>query len=197
MNDTERELNMRSKSKRSRHFIFAIGILVMAVFISGMVGAQSKQSQASAGLPSDLFVKALPDNPVDVGEARKTAQQGQQIVLRGRIGGMPNPFADKYAIFVLSDLNLLLCVEKCATPWDYCCTPREKILANVATVQVVGGKGKPLNVSIKGVNGLNPLSEVVVRGLVAKQDGKTLIVNAQNIFVSGQPSPPGAAKTLW
>ena len=98
MNDTERELNMRSKSKRSRHFIFAIGILVMAVFISGMVGAQSKQSQASAGLPSDLFVKALPDNPVDVGEARKTAQQGQQIVLRGRIGGMPNPFADRYAI---------------------------------------------------------------------------------------------------
>ena len=112
MNDTERELNMRSKSKRSRHFIFAIGILVMAVFISGMVGAQSKQSQASAGLPSDLFVKALPDNPVDVGEARKTAQQGQQIVIRGRIGGIPNPFADKYAIFVLSDLSLLLCVDE-------------------------------------------------------------------------------------
>ena len=67
----------------------------------------------------------------------------------------------------------------------------------MATVQVVDGKGKPLNVSVKGVNGLNPLSEVVVRGLVAKQDGKTLIVNAQNIFVSGQPSPPGAAKTLW
>jgi hypothetical protein len=197
MNHTERELNMRSKSKRSRRIILVIGILVVAVFISGIVGAQTKQSQASAGLPSDLFVKALPDNPVDVGEARKTAQQGQQIVLRGRIGGMPNPFADKYAIFVLSDLRLLMCVEKCATPWDYCCTPREKILANVATVQVVDGKGKPLNVSIKGVNGLNPLSEVVVRGLVAKQDGKTLIVNAQNILVGGHPSPPGGTKTLW
>jgi hypothetical protein len=197
MNDTERELNMRSKAMRSRHFIFAIGILVIAVFIGGIVGAQTKQSQPAAGLPSDLFVKALPDNPVDVGEARKTAQQGQQIVIRGRIGGVPNPFVDKYAIFVLSDLRLLMCVEKCATPWDYCCTPREKILANVATVQVVDGKGKPLNVSIKGVNGLNPLSEVVVRGLVAKQDGKTLIVNAQNIFVGGHPSPPGAAKTLW
>jgi hypothetical protein len=197
MNHTERELNMRSKSKRSRRITLVIGILVTAVFISGIVGAQTKQSRSSAGLPSDLFVKALPDNPVDVGEARKTAQQGQQIVLRGRIGGMPNPFADKYAIFVLSDLNLLMCEEKCATPWDYCCTPREKILANVATVQVVDGRGKPLNVSIKGVSGLNPLSEVVVRGLVAKQDGKTLIVNAQNIFVGGHPSPPGAAKSLW
>jgi hypothetical protein len=197
MNHTERELNMRSKSKRIRRVTLVIGILVTAVFISGIVGAQTKQSQPSAGLPSDLFVKALPDNPVDVGEARKTAQQGQQIVLRGRIGGVPNPFADKYAIFVLSDLTLLACVDDCPTPWDYCCTPREIILANVATVQVVDGKGKPLNVSIKGVNGLNPMSEVVVRGLVAKQDGKTLIVNAQNIFVGGHPAPPGAAKTLW
>jgi hypothetical protein len=197
MNDTERKLNMRSKSMRSRRIALVIGILLIAVFISGIVGAQTKQPQSSAGLPSDLFVKALPDNPVDVGNARKTAQQGQQIVIRGRIGGMPNPFADKYAIFVLSDLRLLMCVEKCPTPWDYCCTPREKILANVATVQVVDGKGKPLNVSIKGVNGLNPLSEVVVRGLVAKQDGKTLIVNAQNIFVGGHPAPPRAAKTLW
>jgi hypothetical protein len=188
---------MRGKSMRSRRIILVIGILVMAVFISGMVGAQSKQSQSPGGLPSDLFVKATPDNPVDVGEARKTAQQGQQIVIRGRIGGVPNPFVDKYAIFVLSDLTLLLCVDECATPWDYCCTPREKILANVATVQVVDGKGKPLKVSIKGVNGLNPLSEVVVRGLVAKQDGKTLIVNAQNIFVGGHPAAPGGAKTLW
>src|SRR6266498_5658042 len=104
MNHTERELNMRSISKRSRRIILVIGILVTAVFISGIVGAQTKQSQSSAGLPSDLFVKALPENPVDVGEARKTAEQGQQIVIRGRIGGMPNPFADKYAIFVLSDL---------------------------------------------------------------------------------------------
>ncbi len=197
MNHTERELNMRSKSKRSRRIILVIGILVMGVFISGIVGAQTKQSQSSAGLPSDLFVKALPGNPVDVGEARKTAQQGQQVVIRGRIGGVPHPFADKYAIFVLSDLALLVCVDDCATPWDYCCTPREKILANVATVQVVDGKGKPLNVSIKGVNGLNPLSEVVVRGLVAKQDGKTLIVNAQNIFVGGPAATPGGAKTLW
>lgn len=188
---------MRSKSMRSRRIILVIGMLVMAVFISGIVGAQTKQSQSSAGLPSHLFVKALPDNPVDVGEARKTAQQGQEIVLRGRIGGLPTPFADNYAIFVLSDLRLLMCVEKCPTPWDYCCTPREKILANVATVQVVDEKGKPLNVSIKGVNGLNPLSEVVVRGLVAKQDGKTLIVNAQNIFVGGHAAAPGGAKTLW
>jgi hypothetical protein len=197
MNDTERELNMRSRSKRSRRIILVIGILGVAVFNSGMVGAQTKQSQPSAGLPSDLFVKAIPDNPVDVGEARKSAQQGQQIVIRGKIGGMPNPFADKYAIFVLSDLKLLICVDQCATPWDYCCTPREKILANVATVQVVDGKGKPLKVSVKGVNGLKPLSEVVVRGLVAKQDGKTLIVNAQNIFVGGQPAAPGGTKTLW
>jgi hypothetical protein len=198
MNYTERELNMRSKSMRSRRITFAIGVFAIAVFISGVVGAQTKQSQSSAGLPSDLFVKALPENPVDVGEARKTAQQGQQIVIKGRIGGVPNPFADKYAIFVLSDLTLLACVDECSTPWDYCCTPREKILANVATVQVVDGKGKPLNVSVKGVNGLNPLSEVVVRGLVAKQDGKTLIVNAQNIFVGGHSAAaPGSAKTLW
>ncbi len=119
----------------SRRISLVIVILVMGCFISGVVGAQTKQSQVFCRI-AFRFVRESPSRwAVDVGEARKIAQQGQQVVIKGRIGGVPNPFADKYAIFVLSDLRLLMCEEKCPTPWDYCCTPREKILANVATVK--------------------------------------------------------------
>lgn len=137
------------------------------------------------GLPNGLFVSKAPVNPVEVATARKNAEQGKPIAIRGRIGGLVAPFAEKYAIFVLSDLTLPPCTDGCPTAWDYCCTPREQILANIATIQVVDGQGKPLKTSIKGTNGLQPMSEVIVQGTVAKRDDKMLVINAENIFIAG------------
>jgi hypothetical protein len=137
------------------------------------------------GLPDGLFVSKAPVNAVEVATARKNAEQGKPIAIRGRIGGLVAPFAEKYAIFVLSDLTLPPCTDGCPTAWDYCCTPREQILANIATIQVVDGQGKPLKTSMKGTNGLQPMSEVIVRGTVAKRDDKMLVINAENIFIPG------------
>jgi hypothetical protein len=145
------------------------------------------KDQPSAPLPADLFVAASPEKPVSVLEARKSSEEGKPIVVHGRIGGLVAPFSDKYAMFVLSDLQLAACVDGCATPWDYCCTPRETIMAGVATVQVVDGAGKPLKATLQGANGLKPMSEVIVRGVVAKRDTGYMVLNAQNIYVVGSP----------
>lgn len=104
---------------------------------------------------------------------------------------MAKPFADTFAIFILSDLRLPLCQEGCPTPWDYCRTPRETIVANLATIQAVDGVGKPLKTSLRGVRGLKPSADVIEKGIVAKMGKNFMIVNARNISVVNSAALPG------
>jgi|GEM_PF-833052 len=137
----------------------------------------------SAGLPANLFVAAAPTNALDVGDARKTAVEGKPIVMRGQIGGLAKPFAEKYAMFVVCDKRLAVCPSGCTNPADFCSVPRDQLIANLATIQVVDGNGTLLKASVEGLNGLRPMSEVVIRGTVAKKDQNVLVVNAESIYV--------------
>jgi hypothetical protein len=127
-----------------------------------------------------LFTHKAPANPKNVGEARQGAQQGNPIVLHGRVGGISNPIADAVAMFVITDVNLPLCENACA---DFCHIPRQQVMNGMAAVQVVDGSGRPIKASVKGVNGLKPLARVVVAGRVAQVNDKVLVVNAEKIFV--------------
>ena len=130
--------------------------------------------------PSNLFVGSPPPNALGIGEARKSAQEGKPIAIRGRIGGTAKPIADKYAMFLMTDLSLPLCKDGCA---DFCNVPRKELLEKVATVQVVDGTGRPIKSPIDGINGVKPLAEVVIQGTVAKLDANMMLINAQNIYV--------------
>jgi len=123
---------------------------------------------------------------MDVGDARKSAVEGKRIVVRGQVGGLSKPFADKYAMFVVCDKRLAVCPKGCANPADFCSVPRDQLMANLATIQVVDRKGVPLKAPLQGMNGLRPMSEVVVQGTVAKSDNNVLIVNAENIYVNNK-----------
>ncbi len=136
---------------------------------------------AASALPADLFVSQAPPNALAVEEARKTAQEGKAVVIRGRIGGVAKPIADKYAMFLVTDLSLEICKDACGNP--FCQIPQEQLLTKVATVQVVDSSGRPIKASMEGMNGLKPLAEVVVSGTVGKVQNNVLIVNARNIFV--------------
>jgi len=136
-----------------------------------------------AGLPAGLFVTQAPQNAMGVAEARQKAQEGKPVVVRGRVGGIAKPIADKMAMFVIADLSLGTCKDGCA---DFCEVPREELLSKMAAVQVVDSSGKPLRIAMEGTNGLKPLAEVVVQGTVGKLDKNVLVVNAQNIFVNAE-----------
>ncbi|MDQ7784689.1 MAG: hypothetical protein RDU20_17535 [Desulfomonilaceae bacterium] len=159
---------------RSRMVIVLATVVSLALLPAPVVGGPTK-------LPPGLFVDAAPANAMGVGEARKTAQEGKPVVIRGRVGGVAKPIADKYAMFLMSDMALALCQDGCA---DLCHIPREQLLANLATVQVVDHTGRPLKADIQGMNGLRPLSEVIIQGVVAKVDKNVMIVNARSIFVN-------------
>lgn len=169
---------MKSMTYRLGNRIFAAAL--MGAVISLALVPDSVMG-GHPGLPADLFVSAAPANAIGVGEARRTAQQGKPIVIRGRVGGVSKPIADKFAVFLISDMGLPLCKDACA---DLCHIPRPQLMANLATVQVVDDTGRPLRVSVQGLNGLKPLVEVIIQGTVAKVDQNVMIVNARNIFVN-------------
>ncbi|MBI4961793.1 MAG: hypothetical protein HY913_00815 [Desulfomonile tiedjei] len=166
----------------------SLAIMFSALMATSLADKAAAAGPVKAGLPAELFIAAAPPNAIDVGDARKSAVEGKPIVVRGQVGGLAKPFADKYAMFVVCDKRLAVCPSGCANPTDFCSVPREQLMANLATIQVVDQKGLPLKLPLQGLNGLRPLSEVVIQGTVAKTDNNVLIVNAHNIYVNNKIS---------
>ncbi len=140
-------------------------------------------------LPASLFLPVEPEGSRPVHEAKAAAGKGDRLVLRGRIGGAEEPFAAERAIFTIVDPGVKSCADMgeddhCPTPWDYCCEPTENLVANSATIQIVGPDSRPLKTGLKGVRGLDPLAEVIVVGTVATQDGSgSFVINAERLWV--------------
>lgn len=175
---------------RTGHYICLV--IALAMSWTGVVApawadkAAGPTKSGNIGLPADLFIASAPPNALDVGDARQSAVEGQPIVVRGQVGGLAKPFADKYAMFVVCDKRLAVCPSGCTNPADFCSVPRDQIMANLATIQIVDRNGTLLKASVQGLNGLRPLSEVVISGTVAKKDNKVLIVTARNIYVNNK-----------
>lgn len=169
------------------------------VFVTGVVAAANGKDELVVNvkvfhvphdsMPNGFFVDKAPE-AVDVSEARKagTMKEGDEVVLRGRVGGSKDPFVEGRAVFTLMGRALKACNEnpddKCSVPWDYCCETKADIAANSVTVQVVDGKGRPLRTSMKGRRNLKELSELVVVGKVTSVKGGAVVVSATGAQVT-------------
>lgn len=169
--------------------VFVTGKVVTANGADALVLSVVSMHIPKAPLPSGLFVEKRPDNATDVSEARKagTLKAGDEVVLRGRVGGSKEPFVAGRAVFTLMGSGLKACNEnpddKCAEPWDYCCETKKDILLNSATVRVVDDKGQPIKADLKGRRGLKELTPVVVVGKVTMVEGQAVVVNATGLYV--------------
>lgn len=157
--------------------------------------AQSAGNVDVKGLPKGLVVSAPPKGPVvSPQKARENLKVGDRVTVTGRVGGSPKPFVDSRAVFTIVGEELLACDDRpddaCPQPWDYCCEQKSDIAKSSATVQILDDKKKPLKIGMKGKAGLKELSEVTVTGTVAAVDAKTLIINAESMFVA--PALPPA-----
>ena len=166
--------------------VFFVSLWVFGVGLDNSVYGRS--SAGAENLPSNLFSAPVPSAAMSVGYARQNAQEGQTIILYGTIGGAAKPIAQNRAIFLMTDTRLPPCTCGCPTPWDSCCAPRQQVMANMATIQIADGAGRPLKASLLGVNGLQPAAELMVTGTVLKRTPTLLILNAQNIHMNARPS---------
>ena len=166
---------------------FLIIAAVAGLLIAGC-GHKDGATAQSDTLPASLFVTAPPQAPLDIGAAKKSAKDGESIVLRGRIGGQREPLAANRAVMTLADLSLPTCdktpMKSCDTPWDSCCEPSDVVAAHSVTVQVSRPDGKPLKIGLNGEHGIKPGKEVVVAGTARRLgDENSLTIDVKQIFV--------------
>lgn len=133
-----------------------------------------------------FVMEAEPNDAQDVIAARGTAENEQEVVLVGRIGGSENPWVDGRAIFTVVDHSLKACTEipgdNCPTPWDYCCAT-DKLKSSTALVKIVGEDGQPVKTDARELLGVRELTEVVVKGKAQRDDAGNLTVLATGVYV--------------
>jgi hypothetical protein len=152
-------------------------------------GVQAPGAGSAGSTEPAWRLTSAPADAVDVGQAKQTVSEGDQVALRGRIGGRTDPMSADSATFIVMDVSIPSCADEegdnCPTPWDYCCEPRESIAANNATVQLVDDSGAPLAIDLRK-HGLKPLDEVIAVGTVAaRPNEQTLIVKATGLYRAG------------
>ncbi len=180
---------------RTRMFArLCLAALPDALLSCGESGPAPSASSGATPAPTDAGSTWLlawsPQGATSVTDAKASAQEGDTVVIRGRIGGRRDPITGGSPVFTIVDLELPYCGQEvadgCGTPWDYCCETPDTISANSATVQVIDGAGSPIGDDLTS-QGLSALDEVVVVGLVAaRPSDAVLTVRATGVYVASE-----------
>lgn len=133
--------------------------------------------------PATLFAGPPTGEPIGVGAMKTSAKQGDRVIVVGRIGGSEQPFLADRAMMTIVDPSVKLCGEDepgddhCATPWDFCCEPRENLRKMSIAVVANAASGSPIAHTLLGQGGLTPGARVVVEGTVTTvgPDGAAMI----------------------
>lgn len=153
---------------------------------------QKDSQPAASELPAGVLLTEAPKGAATVTDLKKSAKEGDEIVMRVVIGGRVKPFVEKRAVMTVVDAGFenacLKPDDSCPTKWDYCCASPEELQANSATVQIIDAKGQPLAIDLNSIAKLKPLSVIVVKGKVGpRPDPGTLLVSAASLFVESNP----------
>ena len=175
---------MFQRIPQSRFLSATIAATGAVLLMSGCDATSSEPAaQAETTTQADAWVlTSVPEGAVSITEAKATAKEGDQVIIKGRIGGRMTPISADSPVFLIVDLELEYCGQfdddGCPTPWDYCCETPNTITTNSATVQIMGdGAIDPISA------GLNPLDEIVLIGTVGpRPDSQVLTIKTTGIY---------------
>ncbi|MHC4926690.1 MAG: hypothetical protein ACYTER_05055 [Planctomycetota bacterium] len=165
---------------------------VLCLMISGCRDSSEPPAETAAdALPDSLFLAAEPAGIQSISALKSDAKEGDTVVIKAVVGGRQKVFVNSRAVMAVIDAELKNpCTvedDHCATPWDYCCTPSEQLLSQMASVQIVGSDSRPLAVDLSAVENLKPLTTLVIQGTVApRPDQASLVINATGIYVASK-----------
>jgi len=167
----------------------------LLLFVTAFVGCQRDSSSSMTKAPSasspsvngeNFLLTAEPDGAENVIKVREAAQDGDEVIIVGRIGGGDNPWIEGRAAFSIVDGSLQACSDisgdQCKKPWDYCCeTP--KLPTSTALVKVVDDNGDLVKVDARELLEVKELSTVIVKGKANRDEAGNLTVLASGVYV--------------
>jgi len=168
-----------------------VGAAAFAFAASVLIGCGGETSPEESGATETVvdtayLLEAEPAGSQQVFSAIESAQDGEDLVVVGRIGGSANPWVNGMAAFQLVDTSLTPCNEMgdddhCDIPWDYCCEPD---LADSRTfVKFVDETGNVVATDAQKLLGVKELQTVVIQGKAKRDEDNNLTVLAKKIFV--------------
>lgn len=144
----------------------------------------TSQKPVPPGMKSRILASEQPADAKPVAEVQKSAENGGEVTILGRIGGAVDPWVAGRAAFTIVDPKLKPCQpdEGCPTPWDYCCST-DQLPKNRALIKVVDDTGNTLEHDAKSLLDLKELQTVVVKGTAKRDDAGNLTVLATSVYV--------------
>jgi hypothetical protein len=170
--------------------LLTLPILALAIAGCAKQDPNAADDAASSSLPpvqkGDYLLDSEPPKAADVIAARSDAQDDEEVVVVGRIGGSETPWIEGRAAFSIVDPSLKACSDiegdGCPTPWDYCCET-DKLPKATALVKVVDGQGKLVAADARDLLGVKELQTVVVRGKAQRDESGNLTILADGVYV--------------
>jgi hypothetical protein len=167
-----------------------VGLLTLFLAIGCNEAPKPVATTAAPVSEADKAKYLLAEEPAGakaVQVVRQEAKDGDDVVIVGRIGGETKPWVEGKAAFWIVDASVKSCLqmegENCATPWDYCCTPKEELRQAMATVKVVDDQGRTVAADARQLLGVKELQTVVARGQARRDDHGNLTVLAKGLYV--------------
>ncbi len=154
------------------------------------VGCGTGSSQGSARAPSAEGMKYVlaeePNGAIGVIEARKSAENGGDVVVVGRIGGTNNPWIEGRAAFMLLDPSKVVVAEgQDSAEQELCmddCCASERADCTIL-VKVVDADGSVVAIDARHLLGLAVNDLVVVRGKAQKDESHNITILANAVHI--------------
>jgi hypothetical protein len=165
--------------------------IVIASTLLGCGSASDSELESSTITPvsvdgSKYVLADEPDGAIGVIEARKTAANGDPIVVVGRIGGAKDPWIEGRAAFMLLDASMMIVADGTESNdgeicMDECCATERA--GSTTLVKIIDDGGKVLGVDARQLFGVNADDMVVVSGKASKDEMGNFVVLASGIHI--------------
>lgn len=155
--------------------------LTMMLIGALLAGCGSSETPPSAVGKEKYLLTQEPAGARGVLDVKKGAQDGEEVVLVGRIGGSARPFSSGRAAFTIVDLSLQPCSEEgCDNP--YCDYEPQEVTAATTLVKFVDGAGQAVPQDAQTFFGVKDQQTVVVRGRVRRTGDGGVSVLASGLY---------------
>lgn len=166
-----------------RHEWFLMSFLAAACLFTGC----GRQAAADAKLVTEAAKFLLNEEPANaccIADVRQSIADRQEIVVFGRIGGVPDPWTPGRAAFVIADpaVDFEAHEHECSDACAFCKT-KQDTAATMALVQFLDDSGNVLTTDARKLFNVTAGQMVVVRGHAGTDAAGHLVISATGLYV--------------